>query len=368
MKQTNPTANETKSRVCPDCGESVDLGQNRRDFLKTAGVAAAATVVGSGLIEWAVPKASAATPLVKGEAETAAKALFASLTETQRKEVCFDWDYVHPERGLLRTHVSNNWQIRQPHVRSEFFTKEQQHLVHDVYKSLFNPEWYPKLVKQLKDDTGGKEWGDQQSIALFGKPGEKFMFVMTGRHMTVRADGNSEAHMALGGPIFHGHQATKVTGLIEEVHHPGNVFWHQALLANKVYTVLDGKQRDIALVARRPAEASVDFHGASGKFPGLPLTEMTSDQKAEVNKVLMSLIEPYRPEDQAEVQECLKKQGGLDACSLAFYRDGDVGDDEEWDNWRLEGPSFVWYFRGEPHVHIWINVGEDPSVKLNSKG
>ena len=51
----------------------------------------------------------------------------------------------------------------------------------------------------------------------------------------------------------------------------------------------------------------------------------------------------------------------------AFYRQGDLGDDSEWDNWRLEGPSFVWYFRGFPHVHIWVNVADDPSVKLNSK-
>ena len=82
----------------------------------------------------------------------------------------------------------------------------------------------------------------------------------------------------------------------------------------------------------------------------------------------MSLIEPYRKEDQDKVRECLKKQGGLDKCSLTFYKDGDIGDDGEWDNWRLEGPSFVWYFRGHPHVHIWINVADDPSVKLNSRG
>ena len=50
---------------------------------------------------------------------------------------------------------------------------------------------------------------------------------------------------------------------------------------------------------------------------------------------------------------CLKKQGGLDECWLAFYKDGDIGNDGEWDNWRLEGPAFVWYFRGaaaRPHL------------------
>ena len=152
------------------------------------------------------------------------------------------------------------------------------------------------------------------------------------------------------------------------MHHPGNIFWHQAVLANGVYQLLDGKQQQKALIARRPAESAVSFRGKDGKFPGMPVTEMSSDQKEALQKVLMSLIDPYRKEDQDEVQACLKKQGGLDACSLAFYRDGDIGDDGEWDNWRLEGPSFVWYFRGQPHVHIWINVADDSSVQLNAKG
>src|SRR5262245_23588298 len=293
MQHKKSAAKQSKIRVCPDCGDSVVVGNSRREFLATAGAVAAAAVGGS-FIEWATPKAAAVTPTaVRGEAETAAKALFESLSESQRREVCFAWDYVDPERGLLRTHVSNNWQITKPHIDSDFFTKQQKMLAHDVYKSLFNPDWYPKLLKQLKDDTGGKPWGAEQSLALFGKPGEKFMMVMTGRHMTVRADGNCEEHMALGGPIFHGHAAS---GFNEEVHHPGNVFWQQALLATKVYTVLDGKQRDVALITRRPPESAVNFHGSAAKYPGLPLSEMTSDQKAEVHKVLMSLIEPYRPE------------------------------------------------------------------------
>ena len=54
--------------------------------------------------------------------------------------------------------------------------------------------------------------------------------------------------------------------------------------------------------------------------------------------------------------------------SLAFYKEGDIGDDGEWDNWRLEGPSFVWYFRGKPHVHVWVNVADDPTMKTNAKG
>ena len=46
---------------------------------------------------------------------------------------------------------------------------------------------------------------------------------------------------------------------------------------------------------------------------------------------------------------------------------GDVGEDKVWDNWRLEGPAFVWYFRGDPHVHVWVNVADDPSVRFDTK-
>ena len=58
--------------------------------------------------------------------------------------------------------------------------------------------------------------------------------------------------------------------------------------------------------------------------------------------------------------------GGLDSCHLTFYSDKDIGNDKVWDNWRLEGPSFVSHFRGNPHVHVWVNVADSPKVKLNA--
>src|SRR5262249_41634497 len=155
---------------------------------------------------------------------SAVKALYDTLSDKQKKEVCFDWDFKHPQMGLLRTFVSNNWHITRPTIESDFYTKDQKALIREVYKGLFNPEWIARLDKQRKDDTGGKPWGAEQNIAIFGTPGSgKFELVMTGRHLTARADGDSESHVAFGGPIFHGHQASRVTGLLEKTHHPGNV-------------------------------------------------------------------------------------------------------------------------------------------------
>src|SRR5205823_3101689 len=92
------------------------------------------------------------------------------------------------------------------------------------------------------------------------------------------------------------------------------------------------------------------------ELPGLPIVEMTRDQKEAVRDVLQALLEPYRPAYQKQVLACLDKQGGLDRCHLTFYREHTLGKEGEWDNWRIEGPAFVWYFRGTPHVHIWIHV------------
>jgi hypothetical protein len=186
---------------------------------------------------------------------------------------------------------------------------------------------------------------------------------MTGRHMTVRCDGNSTEHVAFGGPIFYGHAAESFN---EKPNHPGNVFWPQAIAANRVYEMLDGKQREKALVSKLPREQSVAFQGTGGTFPGIAISELSSDQKDLTKEVLGKLLEPYRATDREEASSMLEKQGGLDACSLAFYSDGDIGSDKVWDCWRLEGPSFVWYYRGSPHVHVWVNVADDPSVKLNA--
>jgi hypothetical protein len=338
-------------RICRDCDSPSEV--SRREFLKTAG--AAAIAVGASPLLLRAAEAPAA-----GAPETISKLLYESLSPKQKETICFDWDYMDPKRGLLRSRIANNWQITEENIHSDFYTKDQQAMIKDIFEQIIHPDWHERIYKQLEDDAGG--YGEDQSIAMFGKPGEKFEFVMTGRHMTIRADGNSAEHVAFGGPIFYGHAAQ---GFDEKADHPGNVFWPQAVAANKVYEMLDGKQRKLALVSPLPREQESGFR-SDGKFPGIPLTEMSGDQQSLVREVLHKLIEPYRQVDREEALACLNAQGGLEKCSLAFYSDGDIGGDKVWDCWRLEGPSFVWYFRGAPHVHVWVNVADDPSVKLNA--
>lgn len=340
---------------CPECGSS--RGVNRRELLKGAVIGAAALT--SGVSSVNVLRADD-KPAAKS-AESLVKVLYDSMTPKQKEENCFEWDHKDGKRGLLRTFVANNWTINNNFIHGEYYTKDQQAIIRGIFEDLIRPEWHARVDKQLEDDAGG--FGVHQSLSIFGKPGEgKFELVMTGRHMTMRCDGNSTPNVAFGGPIFYGHAPEDSEG----PKHTGNSYWEQAVAANRVYDMLDGKQRKIAEVGKTPREQAVAFQGASGVKAGIPLSEMSKDQVDEVKKVLAKLLEPYRQVDQEEVKKCLDAQGGLEKCSLAFFTDEDIGADRVWDNWRLEGPSFVWHFRGSPHVHVWVNIADDPSVKLNA--
>jgi hypothetical protein len=70
---------------------------------------------------------------------------------------------------------------------------------------------------------------------------------------------------------------------------------------------------------------------------------------------LADLLLPFRKEDTDEAMKLIEKNG-FDNLSLTFYKQGDIGNDGVWDNWKLEGPAMVWYFRGEPHVHTWVHI------------
>ena len=121
----------------------------------------------------------------------------------------------------------------------------------------------------------------------------------------------------------------------------------------------------MAEVAESPSESDVGFR-KYGKYPGIPCSELSRDQREGLQKVLAKLLEPFRNVDREEATACLMAQGGLDKLHLAFFTDEDAGGDHIWDNWRLEGPSFVWHFRGYPHVHVWVNIADSPSVPLNA--
>ncbi len=122
--------------------------------------------------------------------------------------------------------------------------------------------------------------------------------------------------------------------------------------------MLDGKQREMALCDKAREEEgnkTVKLTGSAKGIDGVPMTALSKDQKDGVRKVLADLLTPFRKEDADEALKLIEKNG-FDNLSLAFYKQGDLGNDGVWDIWQLEGPTMVWYFRGAPHVHCWAHV------------
>jgi hypothetical protein len=335
------------TRACPDCEPRTDL--TRREFLRTVGGAAIALTAGSLPL---IGPAHAAKPA--GKPETLVKTLYDSLTEAQRKTVHFPWEHA------LRHRVDANWAIVRPTI-GEFFTPDQRAMIADIFRGLHSEEYYPKVMEHLQEDAGGLA---NYHVALFGMPGTgRFEWVLTGRHCTIRCDGDSTEGAAFGGPIFYGHAARSFN---EEKDHPGNVYWYQAKRANTVFQALDGKQRETALVkgAVPPEQGNdtVRLKGKGGEFPGLPVEAMSRDQKALVRDVLSDLLLPFRKTDATEARKLIDGAGGIDRLHMAFYQQADIGNDGVWDVWRLEGPSMIWYFRGSPHVHTWVHVRTAPEM------
>ena len=326
---------------CDCCSEI-----SRRSFLKTTVGAVGAAAVSTLPLSRPV-RAEAAS----AKSETLVTALYKGLSEEKRKAVCFPFD--HP----LRSKVDNNWHITDKKI-NEFFNKDEQELIRQIFMGLHSPEYAETVMKQVVHDSGDKGFGDS-SIALFGEPGTgKFEFVLTGRHCTRRCDGDSVEGAAFGGPIFYGHAAK---GFYEKADHPGNAYWYQAVQANEVFKMLNGKQREAALLQSSREEKGTDTVKLTGKtsgLPGIPMTELTSDQKDQVRKTLAALLAPFR---KADADEALKlvEANGFDHLHMAFFKNGDIGEDKVWDVWQIEGPAMLWYFRGEPHVHTWVNIRRD---------
>jgi hypothetical protein len=304
---------------------------DRRNFLQLAGVAAAATFA---------PKFAWAAPSRKSAAETHVAKLFQSLSDEQRKTLVFPFEHD------LRQKISANWHVTKPVIREDFYTADQRAIITEIVKGVTSPDGFERIQKQTEFDNGGL---GGYSIAIFGNPGEgPFQFELTGRHLTLRADGDSVDKAAFGGPIVYGHG---------EEDPKENLFHYQTKQVNEVFKALDAAQAKAALLPKQPKENAVELQGPGKTYPGIAFTELSADQKKLVEQTLKVLLAPYREEDVAEVFAILKETGGFDQLHLAFYQDGDLENDKVWDVWRVEGPSLVWHFRGAPHVHAYINVG-----------
>ncbi len=332
---------------------SNDGGVSRRDFMKTT-AAQMAVLAASGLGGWRALSAGdgdkpIAAPAV-AVSETLVATLFKTFSDKQKDSTLFPYD------SPLRTAVDNNWQITKYRVGEEF-TADQQELIRKIFVGMHSDEYAETVIKQVDHDSGGNGGLSKSSIAIFGEPGAgKSEFVLTGRHCTRRCGGDSAEGAAFGGPIFYGHAAG---GFNEKATHPGNAYWYQAKRANELFQALDGKQRGIALLDEPREENGTDtvkLAGKDGKLRGLPASEMSKDQRELLRKVMGDVLAPFRKSDVDETMKFIEAADRFNQLHISYFKNEDIGNDGVWDVWQIEGPNMVWYFRGKPHVHVWVNV------------
>ena len=247
----------------------------------------------------------------------------------------------------LRQKVDNNWFITKLRIGKDF-NKDQQKLIEDIFVGLHSPE-YAKIVMDQVDHDGGFH---DCAIALFGEPGTgKFEFVLSGRHVTRRCDGDSVEGAAFGGPIFYGHAAkgsmsrpiTKEMSIGTRPNGPTN--------CSKLWAASSVKR---LCSAPRPEQGNDTVKLAGKKeLPGLPFSDLSADQKELARKVMTDLLAPFREKDRVESMK-LVEANGFDNLHISYYKNQDIGNDGVWDVWMVEGPAMVWYFRGNPHVHTWV--------------
>ena len=337
--------NEPQFPVCADCKLAP-----RREFLKTSLLGSLGMASSLRTLDLLNPLHVSASPMPSVAApssETLVATFYKSLTDLQKQKVAFEFN--HP----LQAKVDNNWQIT-PQKIGEFYTRDQQAMIKEIFVGMHNPAYVDKVLAHVQEDGGGL---GNYSIAVFGQPGSgAFEFVLTGRHCTVRCDGDSVKGAAFGGPIFYGHAAQSFN---EKPDHPGNVYWYQAKRANEVFNALDGKQRAAALLGDPREEkgtSTVELRQKKKEIPGLAVSEMSRDQKELVHRVLSDVLLPFRQQDANEALRYIDKNGGIDNLTMSFYKNMDIGNDGVWDVWQLESPAMIWYFRGAPHVHVWVNI------------
>lgn len=305
---------------------------SRRSFLTTASVVSATTLVSSGRAVFGSTSKSSAENVI-GE-------LFQTLTTVQRETVCKS--FTDP----LRQQVSANWHVVKPLIGSDFFSKSQQSMAIEIVRQLTSEDGFELIKKQTDYDDGGIE---AYSMAWFGQPGdEKFEWMLTGRHLTLRADGNTQEKVVFGGPVTYGHG--------EESSPEDNLFFYQTKKFNEVFGSLSESQRKTALLHKSIPNESQHKVQHAKPFVGLSAKDLSSDQLDLLNGTLTSVLGVYRDEDSKEARTLLESAGGLKSLYLQYYAEDDMKADGVWDMWRIVGENVCIHFRGSPHVHAFVHI------------
>lgn len=323
---------------------------NRRALLQTAGTSTALLAMGSSQ-EFPGPVSTPVCAAVTS-ADSLPMQLYKSLSDEQKQKICL------PVNDARRQFISNWWYIHREHRINNTFNPDQQALIQDIFDSLHHPEFRDKVNKQVEIDQYGEE-RNAPAIGFFGTPDDAdFEFIYTGHHVTRRCNAHTDKGQGFGGaPIFYGHFPEEFN---ETKDHPGNPYWYQGKIFNEFVQELSGKQQADGLVAGgRPRSEKPDavIKRRQRDWPGLACADLSSDQKKLLQQTMGRMLMMFREDDVAASLQAIEKNDVIDRLHVSWY-DGkfDIGSDQVWDTWQIEGPELVWYFRGQPHIHSYFHL------------
>lgn len=268
-------------------------------------------------------------------AATAVERLSRSFSSRQRDEIALPFGHAD------RLRIDANWAVTSPSIGSRFYTAEQRYLIAEVLRNSLSPQGYRRVKRQMSDDAGGLG-GYHAGLFESSSAVRQTQLLLSGRHLTLRASANAE-EPSHRGPLVFGHGETGAER---------NLYFEHTRRAHGLLRALTPSQQGRALLEEAPYEEEVELR-ATG-FSGVALGELAPPQLARARQLLEGLLVEYAGPLAAALRASLAL-GGIENLHFCCYREDDLSDDGIWDLWRMEGPRFVWHFRGAPHVHAFVN-------------
>jgi hypothetical protein len=283
--------------------------------------------------------------------DTLAVRLFASLDEEQRAETCVGYD--HP---LRQYHNRGIWGGGRSILMG--FDREQRQILTDLLHAGLSEEGRARVPHEYFTRWIGVH---SMRVVICGDPSAPpYQVILTGAHLNLRLGGKNREGVAFGGPQVYGDQRGNArVGL------PGNLYRDQFVLAQSLLQSLDDGRRKQALVEEAPIQTQIEIQGRHGTRSGIPVAELAPDDRPRVQQLIERILSTYPPDDVSYARECLRANGGLDALFLSYPQHGEDGEIPAGQVFRLEGPAAVFYFRGFPHVHAFVNVAMDADAPLS---
>lgn len=279
-------------------------------------------------------------------------ALFESLEGESRRRACVPFD--HPLRQYHNRGVRGGGLP----ISAATLSREQRSILTDLLHAGLSAAGRERVPNQFYLSWPGVHL---MNLLICGDPRTaSWQVILSGAHLMLRLGGAGSEGVAFGGPIIYGDQRGDFSpGL------PRNVYRYQYEAAGRLLESLDAGQRSAAILPRAPIQTRIELQGGAGEPPGVAVASLPRRSRAITEEIVDGILSTWPDEDVAYSRRCLEANGGIDALHASWYEESEDGGCGDHQIFRLEGAAAVFYFRGWPHVHAFVNIGMDGDRPLS---